>query len=92
MPTDLFSSLSFWQWTLFVVGPTVVVLGIFMYGFVKGWWRTKQELETERERRRRAEDQVDKLVPAVNHLTDAVREMNAGWQGYIASRAAKGVS
>ena len=37
-----------------------------------GSLRTRFELETERERRKRAEDQVDTLLPALRDLTKAV--------------------
>ena len=58
-----------WLTLATAIGPVGAVLVI---GFTTGWLRTKQEVGVWRERTKRAEDQVDTLLPAVNHLTDSV--------------------
>ena len=59
---------------------------LFVLGFKLGWWRTKweveawkeladQAIEALKERVKRAETQVDTLLPALERLTDQIERI-----------------
>ena len=51
-------------------GPVVLVTVLYL--LVTGWLFTRAAMERERDRTKRAEDQVDQLVPAVEKLTTVI--------------------
>lgn len=43
---------------------------LFLYGFYKGWWRTSFEVISYRERTEFLEEQVKRIIPALEKLTE----------------------
>ncbi len=73
-----------WQTVLDIVtkGGASAVLLLALWGFYKGWWRTRQEVERceaailrEREITRREQEINDKVLPAIEKLTTAFEQL-----------------